>query len=205
MASRINHNGNTSNIVRFKLTNATTGQGITGLAANSGGFITTNGLIISTIADKEGSATVYTVAATHIQTIATIGTYAAPSASCCRFGEVDATNHPGLYEFQFADARFSVSGATQLVITASGAANLLQADYEMSLDPPANVTQTNGNNLIDGTYNLTEYIEAIGATTAGANPTDGNFKNLDGSKTVVSGTDSATAPFRSAISYSFTH
>jgi uncharacterized metal-binding protein len=46
---------------------------------------------------------------------------------------VDAVNHPGLYEFQFADARFAVSGARRMVITVSGAANLLQADYEIQL------------------------------------------------------------------------
>ena len=45
---------------------------------------------------------------------------AAPTATKCRFKEVDATNHPGVYEFQFADARFAVSNAKRLVISASG-------------------------------------------------------------------------------------
>jgi hypothetical protein len=45
----------------------------------------------------------------------------------------DATNHPGLYEFQFADARFSVANSRKLVISVCGATNLLNADYEIAL------------------------------------------------------------------------
>ncbi len=116
-----------SNLIRFTLKDSTTGQGLTGLTNAS------SGLIISTIADVEASATTYTVAASHVQTIATLGTFAAPSASNCRFKEVDSTNHPGLYEFQFADARFSVSSAKRLVVSVSGAASLLSADYEIEL------------------------------------------------------------------------
>jgi hypothetical protein len=136
--SRPIHLGNTSNIIRFTLKNSTTGQGLTGLTGSSAG------LIISTIADAEASATVYTQAASHIQTIAALGTFVAPSASNCRFAEVDSTNHPGLYEFQIADARFNVANAKQLVITVSGAASLLTADYEILFDPPANITQILG-------------------------------------------------------------
>ena len=119
--------GSTSNRVRFTLKNSSTGAPLTGLTGSS------SGLIISTIADNEASATAYTQAATHIQTIATLGTFAAPSASNCRFGEVDSTNHPGLYEFQFADARFAVSNAQRLIISVNGAASLLAADYEIEL------------------------------------------------------------------------
>lgn len=72
-------------------------------------------------------------AAGNVETIATLGTYAAPTAGKCRFKQVDATNHPGLYEFQFADARYSVASSKRLVISASGAANLLNADYEIEL------------------------------------------------------------------------
>ncbi len=117
----------TSNLIRFSLKNSSTGAPLTGLTGSS------SGLIIGTIADVESATTVYTQAASHIQTIATLGTYAAPSASNCRFGEVDATNHPGLYEFQFADARFAVSNAKRFVISVSGAASLLATDYEIEL------------------------------------------------------------------------
>lgn len=118
---------NASNLLRFTLKNSSTGVGLTGLG------IASTGLIISTIADNEATATAYTVAGATIETIATLGTYAAPTATKCRFKEVDATNHKGLYEFQFADARFSVASARKLVISVTGATSLLDADYEIQL------------------------------------------------------------------------
>lgn len=127
MASRLVPHSDTSVIVRFVLRNANTGAGLTGLAFNS------SGLIIGTICDVEATATAYTAAGSTIETITTLGTYAAPTATKCRFKEVDSTNHPGLYEFQFANARFSVTGAQQLVITALGATNLEQTTYEIQL------------------------------------------------------------------------
>ncbi len=122
-------NGQTSVVLRFKLRNSsvTTGAGLTGLTSAS------SGLIISTIADNEASATAYTVAGSLVETIATLGTYAAPTATKCRFKEVDATNHPGIYEFQFADARFAVSSAKSLTISVSGATNLAQCDVIVPL------------------------------------------------------------------------
>src|SRR3990167_4375058 len=123
----IRKHSSTSNLIRFALKHATTGVGLTGLSSAS------SGLIISTIADNEATATVYTVAASNVETITTLGTFATPTASKCRFKEVDATNHKGLYEFQFADARFSVASAKRLVISVTGATNLLDADYEIQL------------------------------------------------------------------------
>lgn len=112
-------------LFRRKLLDITDGQGIVGLAFN------TSGLIISTIQDDETTAVAYTVAAGNIETITTLGTYAAPTTNKCRFKEVDATNHPGLYEFQFADARFA--GAKKVIVSISGAANLLEADFEVDV------------------------------------------------------------------------
>lgn len=122
-------NGQTSVVLRFKLldTSKTDGSGLTGLTNAS------SGLIISTIADNEASAVAYTVAGSTIETIATLGTYAAPTATKCRFKEVDSTNHKGVYEFQFADARFAVANAKSLLISVSGATNLAQADYVLAL------------------------------------------------------------------------
>lgn len=125
--------GSTSNRLRFLL-------GVTGLT-NS-----TTGLIISTITDNEATATVYTAAASNIETITTLGTYAAPTASKCRFKEVDATNHPGLYEIQLADARFSVSNASRLVVSVVGAAGLPSSGvhYEVDLKADADVKTWRG-------------------------------------------------------------
>lgn len=112
-------------VLRVKLMNSsvTTGAGLTGLTNTS------SGLIISTIKIGESTATVYTSAASNIETIATLGTYAAPSSNKCRFKEVDATNHKGIYELQFADARFQTTDA--LIISISGATNLAEADFEI--------------------------------------------------------------------------
>jgi hypothetical protein len=117
----------TSNILRLMLRDSSTGAGLTGLTNAS------SGLIISTIADVESSATAYTAGGSTIETISTLGTFAAPTATKCRFKEVDATNHPGLYELQFADARFAVSNARALRVSISGATGLLTRDLTVQL------------------------------------------------------------------------
>lgn len=136
--SDIREHSATSNWVRVLLKNSSTGVPLTGLAYNS------SGLIISTICDVEASATAYTVAGSNVETISTLGTFAAPSANKCRFKEVDATNHPGIYEIQIADARFSVANAKRIVISWSGATNLLSGSYEIVLDPDVNTNKLGG-------------------------------------------------------------
>lgn len=120
-------NSQGSVVVRVKIRSSATGQGLTGLSTAS------TGMIISTIADNESSATAYTVAGSTIETISTLGTFAAPTATKCRFKEVDPTNHPGLYEIQIADARYAVSNAKGLLISWSGATNMLDGDLRVPL------------------------------------------------------------------------
>lgn len=110
---RILKNGITSVILRFFLPDSasTTGAGKTALDH------TAAGLIISTIASNEATPTVYTSTGSTVETITTLGTFAAPTATKCRFKKVDDTNHPGIYELQLADARFAVSNARNLLIT----------------------------------------------------------------------------------------
>lgn len=127
-------NGQTSVVFRVFLrdSSVTTGAGLTGLTSAS------SGLRIATIADNEASATAYTVAGSTIETISTLGTYAAPTATKCRFKEVDSTNHPGVYEIHLADARFAVAGAKSLLVSISGATSLAQCHALIplhSLDP----------------------------------------------------------------------
>jgi len=143
-------NGQGSIILRVKLldSSVTTGAGLTGLTSSS------SGLIISTIADNEATATAYTQAGSTIEAVTTLGTFAAPTATKCRFKEVDATNHKGLYEIQIADARYAVASAKSLIVSVLGATNLAQCDIHIPLqvqDPyitnvPANVTQFGGAN-----------------------------------------------------------
>ena len=117
----------TQNKIRFLLP-------VTGLTHTS------TGLIISTINNNESTPVVYTAAANNIETITTLGTFANPTSGKCRFREVSATNHPGLYEFHIADARFAANG-DRLVISVSGAAGLpaLGVHYEIDLLAHANV------------------------------------------------------------------
>lgn len=104
-------NGQTSIILRVRILDSSSGAAKTGLA------YTSSGLIISAIADNEATAITYAQASSNIETIATLGTFAAPSTNKCRFKEVDPTNFPGLYEIQIADARWSVSGARSLIVS----------------------------------------------------------------------------------------
>lgn len=124
---RIRKNGSTSNTERSKLRSATLGQGLTGLD------LTSAGLLISVQADNEATPTTYDQAGGNIETITTLGTYAAPTAGKCRFKEVDDTASPGDYEFQFADARYAVSGAKMLMVNVSGAAGLLDKVFHIQL------------------------------------------------------------------------
>lgn len=109
-------NGATSNIHNFTIldSSVTTYAGKTGLAFN------TAGINISTICDNEATATTYTTAGSTTQTIATLGTYVAPASTKASFKEVDATNLPGLYQIQLADARYAVANAKALTIEISG-------------------------------------------------------------------------------------
>jgi hypothetical protein len=77
-------------ILRCKVldSSVSTGAGLTGLSSAS------SGLIIAAIADVEATTTTYTVAGSNVETITTLGTYAAPTSGKCRFKEVDSTNHP---------------------------------------------------------------------------------------------------------------
>jgi hypothetical protein len=123
VAKFIIRNGNTSNILRVFLldSTSTTGAGKTGLTFSS------SGLIIGTIANTEATATTYTAAGSTVETVTTLGTYSAPTATKVRFREVDATNFPGVYEMQIADARFAVTNASQLLISvqATGVAPMM--------------------------------------------------------------------------------
>lgn len=97
-------------------TTSAVGAGLTGLT------FSTTGLSIHTIADNEASVTSYTAAGSTIETITTLGTFAAPTATKCRFKEIDSTNLPGWYEIQVADARWAVASAraVQVQVTATG-------------------------------------------------------------------------------------
>lgn len=113
--------GSTSNIIVVFLpdSSSTTGAGKTGLTSSSAG------LNISLRRELSSAVTTYSSAGSTTETITTLGTFATPTATKCRFKEVDSTNQPGLYEIQFADALFDTSDASRYItgmITATGIA-----------------------------------------------------------------------------------
>jgi hypothetical protein len=173
--------GTTSNLIRFLLKRSDTGQPYTGLTYQS------SGLRISTITDNEATPTAYTSAGSTIETVTTLGTYAAPTATKCRFREVDSTNHPGLYEIQLADARFAVASSKRLVITVSGVANLNQSDYEIQLDPVVVPSDAVTMPEIDGVpfevWGASVLAVLCGVTVPANNIIP--FKRRDGSTTIV--------------------
>lgn len=175
MANLLRVNGSTSNIIRVHIKDLSTpGAGKTGLAYN------TSGLIIGTIANNEATATAYTVTESTIETITTLGTYAAPTATKCRFKEVDATNCPGLYEIQLANARFAVTGAKSLLVYLSGAADMEVAIFEVDLAAtmPATEQMVTAYELDGSVYRLTQNaVEKVstGSTTV---QTDGTIPSI---------------------------
>lgn len=166
-------NGITSVVLRVLIldSSSTTGAGKTGLTNSSAG------LIVSTIADNEATATTYTQASSNIEGITTLGTFAAPSSGKCRFKEVDATNLPGLYELQLADARWAVSGAKSIVAGIHGATNAAPVFAEFQLDnAPVDLRAITGNTT--GPGNLLSLANAVktGAVVSDGANTAATFK-----------------------------
>lgn len=183
--------GQGSIVLRVKILNSSvaTGAGLTGLTNAS------SGLIISTIADNEATATAYTVAASNVETITTLGTYAAPTSGKCRFKEVDATNHRGVYEIQIADARFAVSSAKSLLVSVSGATNAAETDVVIplrDLDPfdavragltaLPNVASGSAGAIITSGIGTAQLSVSSGLVTVGTN-NDKTGYSLSGSQT----------------------
>ena len=102
-------NGITSLVLRIFVqdTSLTNGGGKTGLDHTS------TGMQLSLIADNESSATVYTVAASNLETITTIGTYAAPTSGKARFKAVDGTTK----EFNVQGGFLSVANNRVSILT----------------------------------------------------------------------------------------
>lgn len=119
----------TSIILRVKIRNSSvsTGAGLTGLTSAS------SGLQIAATADNESSPTTYTVAGSTIETITTLGTFATPTATKCRFKELSSTAHPGIYEIQLDNARYAVSNCKSLLVSINGATNAAECDVVIPL------------------------------------------------------------------------
>lgn len=125
--------GATSQIVHVFIPDSAsaTGAGKTGLTFNSAT------LKIVVMRPGEASATKYLQSAGNIEDITTLGTYAAPTASKCRFKEIDATDLPGWYELHFADALFNTTSSRRsLGGMISGAAGVAPTPFAIQLADP---------------------------------------------------------------------
>lgn len=197
--------GQTSIVLRVKIRNSSvaTGAGLTGLTSSS------TGLRIGTIADNEATSTAYTVAGATIETVTTLGTFANPTATKCRFREVDSTNHPGIYELQIDNTRFAVTSARSLLISISGATNAAECDVMIPLRavdpysaagfmtgvngiaPPANwnLMAIDGSGRVD----LGKILGTASAGVAGYVGLDWSHVNAPTSTVALSGTTIGTA------------
>jgi hypothetical protein len=199
MAKLAYKNGIASVVLRLKVldTASNVGAGKTGLTKDS------SGLVVSTIADNEATPVAYRQADNNIDTIAALGAFAPPTAGKCRFREVDAIHHPGLYEVQISDARWAVAGARSAIVTVSGVANAAQVDAEVQLDPKvvADLNDVSASAIlgtnIDSTggapLTVKKALEAILAVLAGVASFDSatgqeTFKGRDGNTPVVTNT-----------------
>jgi hypothetical protein len=155
-------------------TTLTNGGGLTGLTNAS------SGLIISTIADTEATATAYTQAGSTIDTIAALGTWVAPTTGHCRFKEVDATNHPGTYELQLSNSRLAVANASELIVafpTVTGL-HLAQQQFKIDLDSQVDAQAIDGDQTAASNLRLSG-DQIIQGTISSANfaPTSTQFES----------------------------
>lgn len=166
-------------IVRMKILTQATAypSGLTGLTSAS------TGLTIGVIADNEATTTSYTVAGSTIESITTLGTYAAPTATKIRFKEVDATFHPGVVELQIANARYAVANSKYIIISIAGSTtNLIQSDALIQLQTfdPYSITNPVGT--------ATSVTGAVGSVTGAVGSVTGNVGgNVVGTVASVTG------------------
>lgn len=164
MALLSRDNGWTNGINRIFLVDntSTTGGALIGLNTTS------SGLLISTICDVEATATAYSAAGSTIDTIATLGTYAAPTSGHCRFKEVDSTNHPGEYELQFSNSRFAVSNASYIDITiAAAGSHCSPQSFRIDLDAQVDTVAFGGvTALSSGGVPQVNVAQVLGSATA---------------------------------------
>jgi hypothetical protein len=118
---------------------STTGAGLTGLTFSSAG------LAVNVARELDATATLYKQASSNLETITTLGTYAAPTAGKARFKEFDATNMPGWYEIHLAQAQLG-TGDTSRFISGHvfGATNLAPCPFEIELTSTDNQDAVRG-------------------------------------------------------------
>lgn len=108
------HFGNTQNLVTLRIRHLCTCDGRTGITP------TTNNFYLSVRPNVSAKATTYLANAGQIQTIATLGTFVAPSPGKIRFREIGA----GGYEIQIDKKFFAIAKERFVDVCAGGASNM---------------------------------------------------------------------------------
>ena len=108
---------------------STAGAGKTGLTSASAGL----NITVMRELNAAAAAKIYTSAGSKIDAVGTIGTYAAPTSTHCKFSEIDATNLPGLYEIQLEQATFGTGDASRFVIGMVTATGVAPCPFEIQL------------------------------------------------------------------------
>lgn len=129
--------GQASNIdyVFIQDSSSTTGAGLTGITSGSSGLA---GRYI-----YPGGTSV----ALTFESITTLGTYQAPTSNAhLRIKELDATNHPGVYEIHYHNDWFSTANARKAaILTIKGVTNMAQLNHKVTIDyalQPATAART---------------------------------------------------------------
>lgn len=168
-------------------TGAKPGQGLTGLTGAS------TGLRIAAAADNESVTTAYTSGTSTIDTIATLGTFAAPTATHCRFKEYDATSHPGVYEVQFENSRFAVGSCKSLLCSITGVSGLADCDFVIPLRAVNPYSSTLGLSLAKG-VNLTGLNDIAATAIVNGGAINTNSGAVSSVTTVATTTNLTNAP-----------
>lgn len=151
-------------------TSSASAAGLTGLTSAS------SGLRIDVLRELDATVTSYTVAGSTIETITTLGTYAAPTATKARFKEIDATALPGFYEIHLAQALLGTADLSRFLSGAlRGATNMPTVPFEIQLDA-MNTQDARYGGLTSLQIQESGTLQAASSTTAtlraGASATD---------------------------------
>lgn len=171
------------------------GSGKTGMAYN------TSGLKVVVIRPGESAATKYLQSAGNIEDITTLGTYAAPTASKCRFKEIDATDLMGWYELQFADALYNTTNNRRSLggMITTGSESIVPTPFQIQLFDPtlglsgtstyqAKVTLTDDNGGTTDRYVTVWFKDGQPVVAGITSPTIQVVKVADGSDLIASNT-----------------
>lgn len=159
--------GQASNIdyVFIQDSSSTTGAGLTGVTSGSSGLA---GRYI-----YPGGTSV----ALTFETITTLGTYQAPTSNAhLRIKELDATNHPGVYEIHYHNDWFSTANARKAaILTIKGVTNMAQLNHKVTIDyalQPATAARTL---VVDASGLADANMVKVGPTGSGTTQTAGDI------------------------------